>query len=210
MANLDPNYINESLQRLFAANVDIFGANDHRFQFNPPLSDAVVGEFERRHRVSLPSEYRHFITEIGNGGAGPYYGVFPLGQMDGLGNDFQAWQENDGFVGILSAPFPLSSSWNDLQAKPSDEDLEKDEERYGRELDQFASSLTNGALPICHGGCALRIWLVICGSQTGYLWRDARSEYGGLRPLRTAEDKPATFSAWYTEWLEAALRQLSE
>jgi hypothetical protein len=63
----------------------------------------------------------------------------------------------------------------------------------------------NGAIPICHEGCALRIWLVVSGSQAGYLWRDSRADYAGLTPLCLRNGTGATFSSWYNEWLEAAL-----
>jgi hypothetical protein len=66
-------------------------------------------------------------------------------------------------------------------------------------------SLVNGAIPICHEGCALRIWLVLTGAQSGYLWEDRRSEYGGLKPLRLVDGSPATFTGWYDAWLNDCL-----
>ena len=50
----------------------VFGANGHDYKLNPPLPVSVIEAFEQRHGVSLPEDYRRFITEIGNGGAGPY------------------------------------------------------------------------------------------------------------------------------------------
>jgi hypothetical protein len=44
----------------------------------------------------LPQEYRHFLTEIGNGGAGPFYGLFPWGKWDGAGRELVTWQGGDG------------------------------------------------------------------------------------------------------------------
>jgi hypothetical protein len=34
------------------------------------------------------------------------------------GFDHEAWSENDGFVGILSKPFPHRGPWNDLSGEP--------------------------------------------------------------------------------------------
>jgi len=183
----------------------VFDAESHRFLVNLPLSEAAVEAFEREHRVSLPSDYRRFLTEIGNGGAGPFYGVFPLGVMDdnfGL----RTWSENDGTVGVLSEPFPYEKEWNDLSGQPNDALLETDEAEYNRRLELFSdsywcSSHVNGAIPICHEGCALRVWLVLNGSQAGCLWRDLRSEFAGLKPIQTADGSPATFASWYGEWL---------
>jgi hypothetical protein len=132
--------------------------------------------------------------------------------MDDLGSKLKPWRENDGFVGLLSKPFPHRDEWNNLQGMPPDELLETDEQEYERQLDEFEkmywnSSLVNGAIPICHAGCALRIWLVLSGEQGGRLWRDGRSDDTGLSPVQLADGSPATFSAWYIEWLETALKQ---
>lgn len=211
MATLDATYVKESLQRLSAAQPDIFGAKfGHRFLLNLPLAEADVATFERRHDVRLPADYRHFLTAVGNGGAGPYYGVFPLGQMDGM-KGTKPWCENDGFVGVLSEPFALASDWNDLTGMPSDDLVDDEEGEYEKQLDEFEkrywhASLMNGAVPICHEGCALRIWLVVAGEQAGRLWRDRRAEYMGVEPVLTADGAPATFSRWYDEWLESAVR----
>jgi hypothetical protein len=56
----------------------VFGASRHAYRFHPPLFQKRVEKFERDHKVSLPKPYRRFITELGNGGAGPYYGIMPL------------------------------------------------------------------------------------------------------------------------------------
>lgn len=37
--------------------------------------------FEARYNVKLPPEYVFFITQVGNGGAGPYYGLYPLEKL---------------------------------------------------------------------------------------------------------------------------------
>jgi hypothetical protein len=209
VVKLDPTFVRESLRRLSATKADIFGAKEHHFLLNSPLAEVDVCELEHRHNIKLPDEYRHFLIAVGNGGAGPDYGVFSWGNCDG-----GDWSEADGFVGILSEPFPFAVAWNDLQGKPPVEPHGNDEEEreYEKQYTEFErryfdSSLVNGAVPICHQGCALRIWLVLTGEQTGRLWRDSRADYTGLAPLLLADGSPATFSLWYNEWLENALQQ---
>jgi hypothetical protein len=65
------------LRQLDARRV-VFGSSQHKYAFAAPLSEQSVLEYEAWHGVSLPLEYRAFITGIGNGGAGPFYGVLPL------------------------------------------------------------------------------------------------------------------------------------
>lgn len=208
----DTTHIKDVLLRLRAVQREIFGANEHGFQLNPPLSEAEVAAFEQEHRVKLPPDYRQFLTSLGNGGAGPFYGIFPLGKMD-HNFGFAAWQEDNDFVGVVSEPFSLAADWNDLTGRPSD-DLVGRSKSYEAQLDTFEksywrSSLMDGAIPICHEGCALRIWLVVSGPEAGKLWEDRRSEYAGIKRVKLADGSPATFVTWYNEWLNSCLAKAS-
>lgn len=203
--------LQRELSRLRESGASIFGSEVHRLRLNAPLKKSEALEFEKTHRIPLPVDYRAFITSIGNGGAGPFYGVFPLGYRDAsVGSDLEAWREDDGFVGILSKPFPHDKSWNDLSRMPPPELEESDPAAYQMQQDNFdtqywSSTLVNGAIPICHEGCAMRIWLVVTGPQAGYLWRDKRSEFSGICPVMLKNGSPATFTTWYREWLRIAL-----
>lgn len=199
------------MQRLHSERTAVFGADRHGFRLNRPLPESQVADFEGQHGILLPSDYRQFITAIGNGGAGPYYGIFPLGRMDDTSSDLQPWSAGDGFVGRLSSPFPLRGAWNDLGGKPPAPLLDADDEEYERRFDLFEESYWNsdhvsGAIPICHMGCALRVWLVVSGEEAGHVWRDGRADYTGLSPICTRDGSKAAFGAWYMEWLEDCFR----
>jgi hypothetical protein len=199
------------LQRCRDANPQpkVFGADSHGFVLNPPVKHSVITKFESRHQVTLPNEYREFLTQVGNGGAGPYYGVFKLGEMDDS-FDHKRWKENDGFIGVLSEPFPHTKAWNDLPPYPEEQD---DEDAYEAELQAFDDlywnpKQVNGAIPICHQGCASRNWLVITGAEAGNVWEDLRADEKGLRPVKSKSRRRLTFFDWYNQWLEAAVAQL--
>jgi hypothetical protein len=162
------------LARLIVMQPAVFGADGHHFILNEPLDEMIVAEFEQRHGIRLPADYRSFITTIGNGGAGPGYGLFPFGETDA--------GPADEYFADLARPFPYTEAWNVLS----------DEETY------FAS--VDGAIPICHMGCAIYIYLVTTGAETGNVWMDDRSSDGGWQPLRL------TFLQWYDAWIEASLR----
>jgi hypothetical protein len=208
MPELDLHRIKETLAHLRKDQPRAFGAESHEFRLNPPLQEADVIAFERLHNIALPNDYRQFLTSVGNGGAGPFYGVFPLGMMDD-GFETEEWLEQGNLVGIPSEPFAFEEEWNDLSARPTDNLADEDE--YWNKMEEFervywGSALVNGAIPVCHEGCALRIWLVVKGPQAGYLWEDKRSEYNGLSPLRLADGSFATFESWYMEWLNACAK----
>lgn len=208
---LDPVYVIESLHRLKLSNVDVFGSNAHGFLLNARLSLRELSEFESNHQVVLPDGYRTFISKVGNGGAGPAYGFFPLGYMDAaVGEGLQAWYENGDFVGDLSETFQFSEQWNDLAGMPDwnkDQVENKSYETAQEEFDQryWSSALMNGGIPLCHLGCALRIWLVVSGAEAGNLWYDYRADYRGLLPVTLKNGSRATFASWYSEWLEESL-----
>ena len=206
MEDFDIRAVEAAISRLREMKADIFGANGHGFQMNPALQESEAASFERDHKIALPPDYRQFLTCVGNGGAGPFYGVFPLGLMDD-NLDFRPRQENDGVVGNLLKPFTFQDEWNDLSGQPDADLLKRNPDEYDRQIELFdarywTSELVNGAVPICHEGCALRIWLVVTGKQAGQLWEDRRSEYAGLRPIRLADGSAARFSQWYMEWLD--------
>lgn len=212
-AKLDQETVIKRLQYLKSIDphFQIFGATAHQYKLNPPLELSQVIAFETHWKCSLPTDYRYFLTEIGNGGAGPYYGLFPLGQLD-AGFDLCRFAEG-GLVGDLSAPFPYADAWNlpdeiwNQRPDPDGDVAEEEEDRLWeqwdqeREEDYWNPSIMNGAIPICHMGCALRQWLVVTGSQAGYVWNDYRVDDGGLIPLCDQSGQQMTFADWYLSWL---------
>ena len=66
-------------------------------------------------------------------------------------------------------------------------------------------AIMNGAIPICHLGCALRQWLVIHGERRGFVWDDFRADYRGSPPSWAARARPVTFADWYMGWLDDSL-----
>lgn len=56
----------------------VFGAKSHLYHLNDPLKIEAVEAFERKHNIELPEDYRRYLTEFAEGGAGPAYGVYRL------------------------------------------------------------------------------------------------------------------------------------
>ncbi len=46
-----------------------FGADSHKYQLEPPISEERIATFEARFNVSLPEGYRNFLLWVGDGGA---------------------------------------------------------------------------------------------------------------------------------------------
>ena len=77
-------------------------------------------------------------------------------------------------------------------------------EAWDRELEvhYWNPAIMNGAIPICHKGCALRQWLVIHGDQRGFVWDDNRVDNAGIAPVLDESGEPVTFADWYMGWLD--------
>jgi hypothetical protein len=85
----------------------LFGADTHKYILNPALTIEEVKKFEADNKVELPVEY---LTTIGNGGAGPFYGVHTLEESSI--NFFDNTEKLNHKYFDLSKPFPHTESWN--------------------------------------------------------------------------------------------------
>ena len=65
-------------KRQVDSNCIAFGVKKHRYELNYPLGKWEVEEIEEKFHIKLPNDYRKFISYIGDGGAGPGYGLFPF------------------------------------------------------------------------------------------------------------------------------------
>ncbi|HVH99421.1 MAG TPA: SMI1/KNR4 family protein, partial [Enhygromyxa sp.] len=178
---------------------EVFGAGSHRYQLERPVRKDRLRRFEARWGFECPADYRAFLLELGDGGAGPGYGVFPLGKIDGSGTELVAWRK---WKLDPSAAFPHQRKWNDEslleRGAPDPDDFDQPEE-YEQALEDWYDSdaaeeaqrayerglgLHLGALPICHHGCALRDWLIVSGPEAGHVWHDASADQLGVMPIR--------------------------
>lgn len=193
----------------------VFGASVHRYILNDPISIDKLKEIERKFNCKFPADYKQFLTALGNGGAGPYYGLFPV-EMHDDSHDMCRW-ENGFLIGSLSDQFQHASNWNlpdsfwENEPDPdSCESVEEEDalwEEWGKqlELNYWAPHIMNGAIPICHQGCAIRTWLVVTGPMSGTVWDDYRCENEGIVPLLKEDGSNMSFSDWYINWLNNSL-----
>lgn len=137
----------------------VFGSGaeqgSHHYLFRPKLTDHQLVEFERQFGVELPRDYRLFLSLIGDGGAGPSYGVVSLAEASRCSD--------------LSTPF----AWSAGSAKHS---LESEEEFNLWER-------RPGCLEICHHGCGYYDLLIVNGATAGWLWQDITAATNEFFPL---------------------------
>lgn len=171
----------EKLQAVRARGLSCFGSESHQFRLNAPLGEAELTAFEMHQGVRLPEDYRTFLLNAGNGGAGPHYGMFPLsrwrdftdGVLDGLPDD------------LLARPCPLHP------------DMDRSESWEG----QFGGVLPyQGTLTLGTHGCTFFTQLIVAGPHAGrvvYVDEDGQAPYVCHEP---------DFLAWYERWLDELLK----
>lgn len=184
----------------------VFGASTHQYRLADPLPQRDVEAIEHRYDIEIPADYRDFVMFDGNGGAGPGYGLWPLGLWtpDRTLEPWDAGNWNDQ----PSEPFPHTSPWNVPRSLsdnvPADDAPWEQHDAHRRLVDDtnWAPGLSNGAVPIAHVGCAIYLLLIVTGCERGYIWIDDRASDNGIYPA-TTEQHPdrIRFDDLMNDWL---------
>ena len=186
----------------------LFGSHKHKYQLNPTLSVDQIRQFELIHHVTLPNDYADFLTTLGNGGVGPFYGLEPLENALYADLDYKPTD----YLLDPSKPFPHILGWNsEFESTVEEED---DEEEYSNQLTEFEelyfdNQHKTGSIAICNCGCAISIILVVNGHEYGNVWTDDRASYTGIYPSRELGNKDKiAFLNWYELWLDNSLNEI--
>ena len=189
---------------LEAAKVDkdlkVFGASSHKYSINKPVSIEEVNAFERKYSVDLPDCYKSFVLKIGNGGesfsnsgAGPFYGIYPLGK----GVDELVYENTEKYVKNESILYPKMSNddWEKVIEKVEDDNILDSD--YEKELGR----IFGGILPIGTQGCSYLHGIILNGAHKGKV---VNIDQELQKPRFTFEDN---FLDWYERWLDEVISE---
>ncbi len=154
-----------------------FGAQDHAHRLRPCLAEHEIRGYELEYGVRLPESCRSFLTDVADGGAGPYSGLYRLADRldeERAAHDERAEGRRPGF---LATPFPRLRAF-DGPGKNGSQDYS-----------------VSGTLVVAEAGRGMYLRLVVTGECAGQVWLDDR-DWGGLSP-------GPDFYDWYTAWLES-------
>lgn len=161
----------------------VFGSSKHRYCLNPVLSDEIVSKYEEKNHIKLPSEYKFFITQVGNGGAGPDYGIYPLVVNNPCRCD-------------MKPPFISSKltkdEWKEKLRPLEDEDCPDDE------FDRMEEELSSGVYALGTKGCTFENITVSSGEDENRVfyinfdWDEDAMPY----------DTEMNFLTWYEHFFE--------
>ena len=196
--------IQQKLAQAKAADKDlqVFGADAHKYHLNPPVSEAEVLAFEKKYGVQLPECYRAFMLTVGDAKAkksdfiaGPYYGLYAFGtSLDSL-----LYEKIETY---LKAPCNLSpdmtqEEWETLSDPllPSEEEEEEDDDKYFAER----AKVFGGLLPLGSQGCTYEHALVLNGKYAG---RVVNVDLDLAQPKFAFE---TNFLDWYERYLDEVI-----
>ena len=183
----------------------IFGSECHRYNFKPVLSGDGVSAFEKKHNLILSDDYKFFLMEVGNGGAGPFYGLLSLED-----NEDQTVDPDSDFEFTFEKPCVLEK-YDEYDEKIENAETEEEEQ----ELWDLKDSLLNkeylnavkGITFLCHEGCCMFNVLILKGKARGTVWWFNFSDQAGVLPV-LYDGKPVSFLDWYEMWLDESLEYL--
>jgi uncharacterized protein (TIGR02996 family) len=158
---------------------EIFASSRHQYALPDPMPEADVAALEAKHGFTVPAQYRTYLTQLANGGAGPDYGIWP----------FSAGPE-------LAAAFPAPAS-------------EKAMEAAGEELESPQGAIVVAEVGCgaffwlaISGPAAGTVWLQTEYSTWFPLLADGRVAYSETVPK-------LHFLDWLVRWLDSTLSQLA-
>jgi hypothetical protein len=149
-------------------------------RLSPSLTENEVAEFESKHAVKLPEEYRRFLLEVGNGGYGPpSYELAPLGSgpVSSYKPETEYWER----LPDIAKPFPFTKPWVWEGGDESDEGSRE--------------QVSHGSIFIGTDGCGMDWHLIVTGPERGSIWQICGE---GMQPTNPRRH----FLKWYSDWLD--------
>ena len=198
--------ISNKLQQLKSLDIhfQLFGAHRHHYQLNPVISLETIQQFEQTHLIGLPEDYVAFLTQLGNGGAGPFYGLEAFERILFVDLD----RPNDNNLLYPNLPFPHLVAWNEPFNATCDEDNEAE---FEQQYFEFHQHQMDGTIAICNYGCGVSLNLVVNGTEYGHIWTDDRANDGGIYPSQElGNTERLNFLDWYELWLDQSLVEIHE
>lgn len=189
--------IKDKLTKAKSADADcmVFDAETHKYLLNVPATEEEVSAFEQKHSIQLPDCFRSFLLVVGNGGkgyqgsgAGPGYGIYPLG--------YGVAEENFLQYDCQLNPEMSEDLWKSLtEFEHGDTNISKEEYRLA------AGKLFGGTLRLGSQGCTYYHTLVLNGPHKG---RVVNLDYNYMvPPIFTPNTN--NFLDYYEGWLDAVI-----
>jgi hypothetical protein len=209
--------------------LELFGVTGHGYKLGPPLTEEELLAAEKHYRIQLPTDFREFLLYLGNGGAGPGYGMQRFGVLTSpVGIPYQditvrfklsleAQNSNHYACGMrdtffremdrllndptdLARPFPLTKGWKYDENETPDDNVEY--MKWSREVRD--PIFEHGSFELADLGCGQKQKLIITGAEAGRIWNfDADNPIVNVWPsIGGYDSEEIPRSASFVEWYD--------
>lgn len=182
--------------------LEMFGVADHQYRLGSPVDLAFVRTIEEAYHFRFPEDYVQFITEVGDGGAGPGYGLYPFGYYCTEVESTKEAKAREIYLRGLGRELkllPIESEWLE-DFCISKEEYEKNPEKYfqgGKGSFNWDNDTPYGFFHLGTYGCWRDFGLITAGERYGQVFiRDTEGAF---------ELEARNFEEFYQDWLNSIL-----
>ncbi len=182
--------------------LEMFGVADHQYRLGSPVDLAFVRTIEEAYHFRFPEDYVQFITEVGDGGAGPGYGLYPFGYYCTEVESTKEAKAREIYLRGLGRELkllPIESEWLE-DFCISKEEYEKNPEKYfqgGKGSFNWDNDTPYGFFHLGTYGCWRDFGLITAGERYGQVFiRDTEGAF---------ELEARNFQEFYQDWLNSIL-----
>ena len=182
--------------------LEMFGVSEHQYKLGSPVDLTFVRSIEEKYHFRFPEDYVQFITEVGDGGAGPGYGLYPFSYYCTEAESAKEANARKKYLHRLGRELrllPIEPEWLD-DFCISQEDYKKNPEKYFRgssESFNWHNDTPYGFFHLGTHGCWRDFGLVTAGERYGQVFiYDTEGAF---------ELAASSFQAFYQDWLDFIL-----
>lgn len=185
--------------------LEMFGVSEHQYRLGAPVDLTFVRSIEEKYHFRFPEDYVQFITEVGDGGAGPGYGLYPFSYYCTEAESAKEANAREKYLHRLGRELrllPIEPEWLE-DFCISQEDYRKNPEKYfrgSRGSFDWHKGILYGPYGFFHlgtYGCWRDFGLITAGERCGQVFiHDTEGAF---------ELETNSFQAFYQNWLDFIL-----
>lgn len=158
-------------------------------EWDMPLTEEEVIRYEKKYHITLPDDYRKFITTVARSGSQPFYGFYDLKN-----------QENKMVEVDKKFPYTIE--------KPLDI-MKLSDKEYDAIYETDNVIIDAGYIFLCHEGCGMYSILIVNTDDIdtyGTVWYYDLANDAGIFPLiNPRSDKTMNFLDWLEYYVDRTL-----
>ena len=153
-------------------------------KWNKPITEKMAADYESKHGITLPSDYRKFITTVTDGCTQPFYGLYSLYKSPENSKDVAV---NEKFPYTIEQPLDIFKLFD---------------EEYDAIYETEEINIDAGFLFLCHEGYGMYSILIVNTDDEntyGTVWYYDLANDAGIFPLTNPKNN-STMN--FLDWLE--------